>query len=147
MGLGDFQALKSLSLNVGSVFKMTLLPGDGVTPKNSGDADRTKYFVVLGIDDDSILVGAVLINSRINDRLFNIIGPYQHRICQENYGFLTKEESYVDCYRIKEINFNRILSDAEYIGILTEADITDIMLLTVSSPANKKLILKKYHLI
>ena len=36
MGLGDFQALKSLSLKVGSAFKMTLLPGDGVTPKNSG---------------------------------------------------------------------------------------------------------------
>lgn len=147
MELGDVQALRSLVLKVGSIFRMTLLPEDGVIPKNLGDVDRTKYFVVLGVDDDSILVGSVLINSRINDRLFNIIGPYQHRIIQEDYDFLTKAESYIDCYRIKEIGLDSILSDAEYIGVLEEADVADVMSLAVSSPANRKLVLKKYHLV
>lgn len=147
MELGDVQALRSLVLKVGSIFRMTLLPEDGVIPKNPGDVDRTKYFVVLGVDDDSILVGSVLINSRINDRLFNIIGPYQHRIIQEDYDFLTKAESYIDCYRIKEIGLDSILSDAEYIGVLEEADVADVMSLAVSSPANRKLVLKKYHLV
>lgn len=147
MDLGEVQALRSLVLKVGSIFRMTLLPEDGVIPKNLGDVDRTKYFVVLGVDDDSILVGSVLINSRINDRLFNIIGPYQHRIIQEDYAFLTKAESYIDCYRIKEIGLGRILSDAEYVGALEESDIADIMSLTVSSPANRKLVLKKYHIV
>lgn len=147
MELGEVQALRSLALKVGSIFRMALLPEDGVIPKNPGDVDRTKYFVVLGVDDDSILVGSVLINSRINDRLFNIIGPYQHRIIQEDYAFLTKAESYIDCYRIKEIGLDRILSDAEYVGVLEEADVADVMSLTVSSPANRKLVLKKYHLV
>lgn len=147
MELGDVQALRSLVLKVGSIFRMTLLPEDGVIPKNLGDVDRTKYFVVLGIDDDSILVGSVLINSRINDRLFTVIGPYQHRICQMHYTFLTKEESYIDCYRIKEIGYDRILSEAEYVGLLDENDLADIISLTVSSPANKKLVLMKYHLL
>ena len=49
------------------MFKMKLLPQEGVTPKNPGDTDRTKYLVALGIDDSKILVGSVLINSHIND--------------------------------------------------------------------------------
>lgn len=43
MNLGDLSSqLKGLSIQPGSVFKMTLFPKDGVTPKNEGDVSRTK---------------------------------------------------------------------------------------------------------
>ena len=49
MKLGDFSSkLKGMSIQQGSVFRMTLFPKDGVTPKNEGDKSRTKYFVVIG---------------------------------------------------------------------------------------------------
>lgn len=135
-----------MELAVGDIFKITLFPTDGVKPKNDGEKSRTKYIVIVGIDDEKILVGSVLINSKINEHLFSIIGPYQHRILPENYIFLTKKESYIDCFKIKEIPYKRLLDSAEYIGSLSEDDFLQISKLIVSSPANKKHILKKYLL-
>lgn len=145
--LGASSSLKSLSLQRGSVFKMPLTQKEGVRPKNLGDVDRTKYFVILGVDDDRILVGAVLINSEINKKLFSIIGPYQHRIVSSEYSFLGKLESYVDCYSLKEIGYGRIVAEAQYVGVLAEPDLVEIIKLTISSPTSKELILRKYHLL
>ena len=47
------------TIEVGSIFKMTLRPEEGVKPKHSQDTDRTKYFVVIGISSDRIVVGSV----------------------------------------------------------------------------------------
>lgn len=147
MDLGESSALKSLSLQVGSIFKMKLLPQDGVTPKNPGDIDRTKYFVVLGIDDSKVLVGSVLINSHINNKLFSIIGPYQHCIYEADYSFLTHEESFIDCFQVKEISYDRIINEAEYIGLIEDVDMVSVKELVISSPANRKFILKKFHIL
>lgn len=144
--LGASSSLKILSLRRGSVFKMPLTQKEGVRPKNPGDVDRTKYFVVLGIDDERILVGAVLINSEINKKLFPVIGAYQHRIASSEYSFLGKLESYVDCYSLKEIGYDS-LAEARYVGMLNEADLAGIISLAISSPASKKLTLRKYHLL
>lgn len=135
------------TFEVGSIFKMTLRPEEGVKPKHSQDTDRTKYFVVIGISSDRIVVGSVLINSHINPKLFNIIGPYQHLISWEDYTFLTKPESFIDCYNIKEIKTSRILEEAEYIGSVNGEDMLHVISLAISSPANKKAVLLKYHLI
>lgn len=147
MELGEISALKSLSVEVGSIFRMTLRPEDGVTPKNTGDTSRTKYFAVIGIEANRVMVASLLVNSRINDRLFNIIAPYQHRILPEDYPFMTKDESFFDCYRIKEIPMERILSDGEYIGLVTAEDLEAITALTSKSPANARIILEKYNLL
>ena len=147
MDLGESSALKSLSLQVGSIFKMKLLPQDGVTPKNPGDTDRSKYFVVIGIDDSMIFVGSVLINSHINDKLFSIIGPYQHCIHETDYSFLTREESFIDCFQVKEISYDRIIDEAEYIGLIEYDDMVAVKKLVISSPANKRLTLKKFHIL
>ena len=80
MALGDLSTLKTLSVNIGSVFKMTLTPKDGIKPKNEGDVSRDKYFVIIGKTQDSVIIGSLLINSEINNKLFTLIGPYQHRI-------------------------------------------------------------------
>lgn len=136
-----------MDLVVGDVFRMTLFPEDGVKPKHAGDMSRTKYFVVIGLDEGRVMAASLLVNSKINDRLFSIIGPYQHCIHSEDYSFLTKSESYVDCFRIKEISAERIIENADYVGRLNADDIDEILNLTVSSPNNRKGILKKYHLI
>ena len=81
MNLGDLSSqLKGIFIQPGSILKMTLFPKDGVTPKNAGDTSRTKYFVVIGKDENSILVGSLLINSDINTNMAKIIAPYQHCI-------------------------------------------------------------------
>ena len=49
--LGSNRKLKALALKTGSVFRMTLYPEDGITPKNTNDKSRDKYFVVIGIDN------------------------------------------------------------------------------------------------
>lgn len=147
MKLGDSRTLKSLSVEVGSIFKMTLRPEDGVTPKNACDTDRTKYFAIIGVTKDKIMVASLLVNSSINGHLFNIIGPYQHRILSSDYAFLTKAESYFDCYKIKELPSERIVKDGEYVGPVAEDDLKAIIDLVVKSPANRQISLEKYNLI
>lgn len=125
---------------------MTLLPEDGVVPKRKGESSRTKYFVIIGVEDDRIIAGSVLINSVINEKMFFRIAEFQHRITPASYTFLTKEESYIDCYNIIEISIDHIIEDAEYIGELLDDDFSCIKKLLHKSPAIKPAILKKYHM-
>lgn len=53
----------------------------------------------------------------------------------------------MDCYKIKELAYKRIIEEAEYIGILQEEDIDRIVEITISSPVNKPSQLKKYNLL
>lgn len=145
MKLGESSSVfKGLSINQGSVFKMTLYPKDGVTPQKEGDISRTKYFVVIGKDSDSILVGALLINTEVNVNLITVIAPYQYCIYPSDYDFLGSKCRYVDCYRIKELSYERIVSEGEYIGIISDADMAHVIDLVRRSPVNKPLILRKY---
>ncbi len=144
MKVGNLNSLKSLSIKAGCVFKMTLYPDDGVVPKKESDNSRTKYFVVLGKDENSILVGSVLINSAINATLINIIAEYQHCIYPSDYEFLMGKYRYVDCYKIKELNFDKIIDEVEFIGSINETDFSKIIKLVNKSPVNKPLTLKKF---
>ena len=145
MKLGDFSAaFKGMSVQSGSVFRMTLYPKDGVTPKNEGDVSRTKFFVVIGKDEDSILVGSLLINTDVNINLVKVIAPYQHCIYPEVYSFLGEKCRYIDCYRIKELSFNQIIETADYIGTISPEDLDKAIDLANASPVNRPLILKKY---
>lgn len=145
MNLGDLSSqLKGLSIQLGSVFKMTLFPKDGVTPKNEGDVSRTKYFVVIGKDEDSILVGSLLINSDVNINMVHAIAPYQHCIYPKDYSFLGDKYRYIDCYRIKELQFDQIIESGEYIGTISEVDMYKAIDLANASPVNKPLTLMKY---
>lgn len=145
MNLGDFSSqLKGISIQLGSVFKMTLFPKDGVTPKNEGDVSRTKYFVVIGKDEDSILVGSLLINSDVNINMIHAIAPYQHCIYPKDYSFLGNKYRYIDCYRIKELQFDQIIESGEYIGTISHVDMEKAIDLANASPVNKPLTLKKF---
>lgn len=145
MNLGDLSSqLKGISIQSGSVFKMTLFPKDGVTPKNRGDVSRTKYFVVIGKDEDSILVGSLLINSDVNINMVHAIAPYQYCIYPKDYSFLGNKHRYIDCYRIKELQFDQIIESGEYIGTISAFDMDSVINLANASPVNKSLTLKKF---
>ena len=91
MALGHFSLdLKRMSIVKGSVFRMTLYPSEGVVPKHKSDISRDKYFVVLGIEGDNLLVGSLLINTQININLIEIIAPYQYLLTCESYEFLNQ---------------------------------------------------------
>ncbi len=128
--------LKSMSVTVGSVFKTTLYKSDGVKPKKAEDLSRDKYFVVIGEDESSYIVGVLLINTNVNSNLARIIAPYQHCIYPDVYEFLDGQCRFVDCYKIKTIDRNRILSDASYVGIINEDDMQRIAELAKGSPGN-----------
>ena len=134
------------SIHVGSIFKMEFTPSEGIIPKNPGETSRIKYFAIIGIDGDRVVVGTLLINSRINDRLFSRIGPYQHRIEDSSYSFMTKRESYINCYEIKEIATRAIIAKAEYVGELCAEDLKSARALVKTSPSIKPATLKKFHL-
>ena len=147
MELRDFAELKSLAIEVGSVFRMTMYPEDKVTPKKVGDTSRDKYFVVIGKTEDSVVVGSLLINTNINGKMFNLIAPYQHCISSDAYDFLNGKERYVNCYEIKKFPTERVIEKAEYIGMLSTEDVDASIDLAKKSPINDKRTLKMFNLI
>lgn len=147
MELGDFAELKSLAIEVGNVFRMTMYPEDKVTPKKVGDTSRDKYFVVIGKTEDSVVVGSLLINTNINSKMFNLIAPYQHCITPDTYPFLNGKERYISCYEIKKFPTERVIEKAEYIGMLSTEDVDVSIDLAKKSPIIDKRTLKMFNLI
>lgn len=145
MEFKDFSMdLKRLSLKRGSVFKMTMFREDGIVPKGKNSVSRDKYFVVVGISDDSVLVGTLIINTEINTNFYNKIAPFQHRLKAEDYGYLGGKDRYVNCYELFEFSTDRIMEKAVYIGIIENIDINGIIDKIQSSPAIRKGVLRRY---
>lgn len=134
MTLGEIASLKELTIKPGSVFRMTFYPADGVQPKNPEDSSRNKYFVILGISEDLLLIGTVLINSEINQNLAKKISKSQWHLKSEDYDFLNGKDRYLDCYRILKVEYNRILQCAEFVGVLLERDLEWAIQLVNESP-------------
>lgn len=57
------------SVEEGDVYRFRLTPEEGVVPKNKGDVERNKYFIVIGKDSQGNAFGFVLINSEVNQFL------------------------------------------------------------------------------
>lgn len=147
MRLGELSTqLNGMTIQPGSVFKMTLYPKDGITPKNEGDNSRTKYFVVIGKDEDSLLVGSLLINTDVNINMVHAIAPYQYCIYPKDYSFLGDKFRYIDCYLIKELDYNQITAEGEFIDVISSADLARAIDLAKASPVNKPAVLKRYGL-
>lgn len=144
MELGNLSSLKRLAVQRGAVFRMTFYPEDGVKPKNPGDKSRNKYFCILGITENCWLVGSVLINTEINQNLAKIIEPFQHILSSSRYEFLNGVDRFLDCYRISKIDFDRIISDAEYIDTLWDIDLERAIDLANLSPMNSDKDLKMF---
>ena len=123
MKLRDLAPLKGKLIKRGCIFRMTFYPSDGVTPKNPGDISRDKYFSILGVSTNKILVGSFLINTEINQSLYKLISPYQLRLKATDYDFLGGKDRYLDCFQLRKLEYPRILEEAQYVGELLEKDI------------------------
>ena len=137
------EELKRRALDVGQVLRMEMFPKDNVQPKK-GKSSKEKRFVIIGKDGDTV-VAALLINSNINENLFMQIGPYQHLIRCDQYGFLD-HDSYVDGYLIREFDASRVLESAQYLGSLLQEDLNESIQRAIDSPKIKPYLIKKYRL-
>lgn len=137
------EELRRRALEVGQVLRMELFPEDSVRPKK-GKSSKEKRFVIIGKNGDEV-VAALLINSEINEGLFLRIGPYQHLISSERYDFLD-HDSYVDGYLIRELDANRVLDSADFLGSLAPEDVAESIQRAISSPQLKPYLIKRYNL-
>lgn len=139
----------SSEISQGCVFRIHLNEEEGVKGKNSGDNGRNKYFVVLGKTQDGNLIGFLLINSNINQKLPIEVRELHYPISAKAHSFLDKD-SFVDCSQIKEIKREKFstMFDANFKkGSIKDEDMT-LIIDTVKSAAqvtNKQL--KKFGLL
>ena len=76
MELDSFPAeLRKQAIEIGQVLKMEMFPEDSVKPK-PGKESKPKRFVIIGRTDDSGVLAALLVNTRINEKMFSQIAPY-----------------------------------------------------------------------
>ncbi len=64
------------NINKGDVFKMRLTPKEGIIPKNKGDNDRDKYFIIVG-KQQIMLLSVLLLLIAISIPIFR----KNYRIC------------------------------------------------------------------
>lgn len=145
MELGSFPAeLRKFAVEIGQVLKMEMFTEDRVKPK-PGKESKPKRFVIIGRTDDGGVLAALLVNTRINERMFARIAPYQHLVRADDNDYLD-HDSYVDCYTVREFNSDRVLENAEYLGHIKEEDLAECLEHVRQSPAIKPYVLKKFKL-
>jgi hypothetical protein len=136
------------ALGVGSVFKMTLSKEEGVTPKNPGETTRDKFFVVIGFDENKI-IGALLINSKINANLPDSLKDLQYPISASDYDFL-RHNSHVDCSSIKSIRIEKFKEQFDWrnsFSPIKEEDLELIIGAVKESPSVTPKVLKRFGLV
>lgn len=145
MELGTFpDELRKQAIEIGQVLKMEMFPEDRVKPK-PGKVSKPKRFVIIGYSGDGGVLAALLVNTRINERMFARIAPYQHLVKAADNDYLD-HDSYVDCYTVREFSSERVLENAEYLGHIKDEDLIECLEHVKQSPAIKPYVLKKFNL-
>lgn len=132
------------TVDVGDVFLVDLDKSDGITPKK-GDETRKKFFVVLGFDNEGNTYGGVIINSRINQQMSQMVKDYHVPIKCAKYAFL-KYDSFVDCLQLKTAPLAK-LSSGNYKGKMDAEDTGLIIGTLKNSPMEKAARLKKFGIL
>lgn len=125
------------------------LPKKGMVFRSfSKIAHKEKFFVVVGVSKDSVLVGHLLINTKINHNcnftpeIENLHMPIYAR----DYDFL-HHDSYIDCRQLHDIDYIRIeemyvKNKGKYKGDLTKENIEALKYIvkeaSTISPKQKK---------
>ena len=145
MELGAFpDELRKQAIEIGQVLKMEMFPEDRMKPK-PGKVSKPKRFVIIGYSDDGRVLASLLVNTRINERMFARIAPYQHLVKAADNDYLD-HDSYVDCYTVREFSSERVLESAEYLGHIKDDDLAECIEHVRQSPAIKPYVLKKFKL-
>ena len=116
----------------GQVYAIDMHPEEGITP-HEGYSSRRKFFIVLGIDDEGVVYGGVVFNSKVNTHMPELVQFYQMPIRYEQYPFLT-HRSYVDCASLKRIRSIDLAIKGECLGAMTQDDLELIVNTVVSCP-------------
>lgn len=137
------------SIRRGDVYRMKLTTNEGITPKNKGDKDRNKYFVIIGKDAAGNAIGFVVINSEINAKTPTILKPFEYLISAQQYDFLEGKDRYVHCSELKEIKKERFadLFDIDKNkGTIGDEDLKHIIDLLKRSPKVTPKQLKRFDI-
>lgn len=132
------------SVNVGDVFLIELNRSDGIIPKEGFDT-RNKFFIVLGFDNEGNVYGGVIINSRINQNMTQLVKDYHMPIKCSKYSFL-KYDSFIDCLLLKTSSLEK-LSASNYKGKIDKDDLDLIMGTLKNSPVEKVARLKRFGIL
>lgn len=149
MTKSEIETAFGVPIHEGSVFRLHLGEEEGVKDKNLGDNGRNKYFVVLGISEEDLLCGVVLINTTICKGLPVHIKECHIPISARTYDFLEGIDRYVDCSSIKEISFKKFKDSFVhcYKGMITREDLDRITNVVVGYDNAIPKQLKKFSLI
>lgn len=137
------------SIQIGDVYRMKLTTDEGISPKNEGDENRNKYFVVIGKDVDGNAIGFVVINSEINTKTPAKLRPYEYLISANQYDFLEGKDRYVHCSELKEIKkekFANLFDITKNKGTIDDKDLKNIINLLRRSPKVTPKQLKRFDI-
>lgn len=130
------------SISVGDIHLLPLNQKEGITPKD-GQSYRNKFFIVLGFDTDGNIIGGIVINSNINQRLSTAITDYLMPVTKEELPFL-EYDSFVNCSHlvlVRREKFNR----NTFKGRIDNTELLKLIVGTVmESPYINKQQLKEY---
>jgi hypothetical protein len=134
------------AIEAGQVFRIKLTEMEGIKPKNQGDNSRNKYFVVLGVDNDKA-IGAVLINTAINQNLSPMLKRLHYPIHAKNYPFL-QHDSFVDCGSLKPISKEKYGANLDkQVGMIDDQDLNLIRKTVAEDAPIEAKTLKRFKLI
>lgn len=132
-------------ISVGDVHIIPLTIMEGITPKE-GEDTRNKFVVVLGFDIQGNAIGGVVINSKINYNLPQIITDNMMPITVKQCPFLS-HDSFVNCSKLVVFQKNKINSTT-YRGKIENQELMEQIVGTVvESPTESKQRLKEFGLI
>ena len=116
------------NIKIGNVYLLNLNENNGITPKD-GDSTRNKFFIVLGFDNDGNVIGGLVINSNINNKLPSTITDYQLPITVEQCPFLN-HNSFINCSKIIIANRTKITMQS-YRGEISDPELMKLIFDTV----------------
>lgn len=116
------------NIKIGNVYLLNLNENNGITPKD-GDSTRNKFFIVLGFDNDGNVIGGLVINSNINNKLPSTITDYQLPITVEQCPFLN-HNSFINCSKIIIANRRKITTQS-YRGEISDPELMKLIFDTV----------------
>lgn len=135
------ESMVQLTVRVGDIFLLEMDAVDGVTPKD-GYSSRLKFFVVLGFDGEGNVYGGVIINSKINQLMDQMVKDYHMPLKCEKYPFL-RYDSFVDCLCLKTAPLAKFTM-GKYVGKMTSEDLDLVIGTLKESPREKRINLVRF---
>lgn len=139
--------------HLNSVYEKTITPGV-VVRYFDPRADKEKRVIVLGLDEEKVLVCYIRINSKLNTNIHKTAEQQstQYLIKKEDYKTFIDHDSYADCNsliecRLKDlIDYIKNVPDA-ILGNIDRDELDVITSIVIQAPTSIPKTLKKYDLL